>query len=272
MIRYRIGQFSLISRLPVKTLRYYHEIGLLEPEFVDHQSGYRFYAPGQLETARLIRLLRSLEFPLDAVRDAMTRVEAGEEITEVVAGQQAAIRDRLHELLALEKKLAGLQVSAPRAGAVAFRRLEPELTAAIRFSGRYAEVGNWFGELMGKVADIAAGTPGALYWQSEYHEADADISVSVPVSRPVERDGVDVFLLDPVDACTTVYQGPYEGISVGYERVLSEVGRRAGQIVLPIRERYLRGPGDASAPNPDEFFTEIVVPFTASARSPEPSG
>ncbi len=47
-----IGDFSQITHLSVKTLRHYHEAGLLEPADVDPQSGYRYYSTDQVPTAR----------------------------------------------------------------------------------------------------------------------------------------------------------------------------------------------------------------------------
>lgn len=65
-MRYQIGDFSLISRLSIKTLRYYHECGLLEPSFVDSESGYRFYDQNCLERVRIINELKELGFSLAA--------------------------------------------------------------------------------------------------------------------------------------------------------------------------------------------------------------
>jgi DNA-binding transcriptional MerR regulator len=53
-----IGQFSALTWLSPKALRIYHEQQLLEPAFVDPQSGYRYYAPEQISVAARIGLLR----------------------------------------------------------------------------------------------------------------------------------------------------------------------------------------------------------------------
>jgi DNA-binding transcriptional MerR regulator len=55
-----IGEFARRSRLPVSTLRYYHELGLLLPARVDETSGYRYYDASQLEGAVLVGELRRL--------------------------------------------------------------------------------------------------------------------------------------------------------------------------------------------------------------------
>jgi DNA-binding transcriptional MerR regulator len=59
-----IGEFARLSRLSQKALRLYDELGLLRPFRVDEWSGYRYYAPSQLERARLVAWLRRLGMPL----------------------------------------------------------------------------------------------------------------------------------------------------------------------------------------------------------------
>ena len=63
-----IGVFARAARLSPKALRLYDELGLLRPATVDDDSGYRFYAPEQLEQARLIAWLRRLGMPLARIR------------------------------------------------------------------------------------------------------------------------------------------------------------------------------------------------------------
>ncbi len=64
-----IGAFAKASRLSPKALRLYGELGLLPPARVDPVTGYRLYAPGQLEQARLVAWLRRLGMPLARIRD-----------------------------------------------------------------------------------------------------------------------------------------------------------------------------------------------------------
>ncbi len=59
-----IGEFARAARLSPKALRLYDELGLLRPYRVDEWSGYRYYAPSQLERARLVAWLRRLGMPL----------------------------------------------------------------------------------------------------------------------------------------------------------------------------------------------------------------
>ena len=73
----RIGDFSRASSLSVKTLRAYHEAGLLEPAEVDPQTGYRSYSVAQLTDAAIIRRLRQLDLPLEAVKQVPRRPRPG---------------------------------------------------------------------------------------------------------------------------------------------------------------------------------------------------
>ena len=77
-----IGEFARRSRLSIKALRLYDELGVLVPARVDEASGYRYYDVGQVDEARLVVMLRQLQLPLAAIRDllACDPVDAAERI------------------------------------------------------------------------------------------------------------------------------------------------------------------------------------------------
>src|ERR1700722_14104801 len=95
-----IGDFSRVTHLSIKTLRHYHEVGLLEPAAVDPGSGYRQYALAQIPVAQVIRRFRDLEMPVERVR-------------EVLAARDLATRNRIiaEHLGTLEKRLADAQAA-----------------------------------------------------------------------------------------------------------------------------------------------------------------
>ncbi|NTV37988.1 MAG: MerR family transcriptional regulator, partial [Anaerolineales bacterium] len=63
----RIGDFSKLSRVSVKTLRYYDEVGLLKPVEVDRFTGYRLYEYSQLSVLNRILALKELGFSLEEI-------------------------------------------------------------------------------------------------------------------------------------------------------------------------------------------------------------
>ena len=68
----RIGEFSKLSRLTIKALRFYEKEGILEPASVDPGSGYRFYETSQLEKAAKIRSYRDLELSIDEIKTVLS--------------------------------------------------------------------------------------------------------------------------------------------------------------------------------------------------------
>jgi DNA-binding transcriptional MerR regulator len=66
-----IGEFARATHLSVRTLRRYHESGLLEPAAVDPSSGYRYYTTGQIPSAQVIHRLRELDVPLAEVGEIL---------------------------------------------------------------------------------------------------------------------------------------------------------------------------------------------------------
>ena len=82
MEEFSIGEFARRSRLSVKALRLYDELGVLVPARVDEASGYRYYDAAQLEAARLVAMFRQLELPLAAIKELLVcdPVDAAERI------------------------------------------------------------------------------------------------------------------------------------------------------------------------------------------------
>lgn len=77
-----IGEFARRSRLSIKALRLYDELGVLVPARIDEASGYRYYEVAQLERARLVAMLRQLEMPLATIKELLVcdPVDAAERI------------------------------------------------------------------------------------------------------------------------------------------------------------------------------------------------
>ena len=68
MQRLSIGEMSKLSNVSIQTLRYYDQIGLFKPAFVDNSSGYRYYNIDQLFYLDIVKYLRHLELPLKQIK------------------------------------------------------------------------------------------------------------------------------------------------------------------------------------------------------------
>ena len=70
-MKLQIKEFAELTGVSVRTLRYYDEIGLLKPSFVDEQNGYRFYDEASLERMQEILFYRELDFPLKSIGEIL---------------------------------------------------------------------------------------------------------------------------------------------------------------------------------------------------------
>ena len=74
-----IGEFSKICQVSTKTLRYYAEIGLILPNEINYENGYRYYSIDQLETMLFIKRLKSYNFSLEEIKIILKSEELKEE-------------------------------------------------------------------------------------------------------------------------------------------------------------------------------------------------
>src|SRR5262245_28288653 len=102
---FSIGEFSRVTGVTVKALRFYHDEGLLSPTFVDAQSGYRYYDPMLVERARVIVYLRSLEFPLDQIREILRHAGDDDQLLAAMDRHKAEIETRIRQLRGVVRSL-----------------------------------------------------------------------------------------------------------------------------------------------------------------------
>ncbi len=106
-----IGEFAERTRLSAKALRLYDELGLVVPARVDPSSGYRLYADAQVETARLVGLLRRLDMPLVLIAAVlkMEAADAARAIADYWGEVEATTADRRALVAYLRARLIGEQ-------------------------------------------------------------------------------------------------------------------------------------------------------------------
>lgn len=92
-----IGRFARRAGIPVSHLRHYHETGLLEPAFVDPESGYRYYAAAQREAAEVIAILRSIDMPVREIQRVLADPSEAT-VGEVLTTHRAWLEKRLTQV------------------------------------------------------------------------------------------------------------------------------------------------------------------------------
>jgi DNA-binding transcriptional MerR regulator/effector-binding domain-containing protein len=267
---FSIGEFSQITGLSVKTLRFYDEKGLLLPASVDSITGYRYYNALSVERARIITRLRELQFPLEEIQRVLAECEDDTQLSAHFQQRLRAIQERIRTdrktAKALEKVLRDEAAAASLAQAGRFRVEEKNLAsiivAGLRMTGRYEECGRGFKTLAGKMGRHIAGKPLCLYFDDEFREGDASFEPCFPVRREVASvDGITVRTLPAARCLTLIHQGPYPQLGRSYKTILGEFHRRGLTADLPSRETYHKGPGMIFKGNPKNYLTEIQIPI-----------
>lgn len=263
-----IGRFSKMTRLSVKALRRYDELGLLEPAWIDPSSGYRYYAFGQANRAEAIRVLRTLAMPLDDIGEVLASGDPG-----VAAKVLAQHRERLADELERHRRmLAFLERLIDRKEGVMPYEVQvkqvPTLrVAAVRKHTSLALIGKnvteGFAELMGamgKAGATPAGPPFLVMPDVIDEETDADVELCVPVTSPFAGEG-DVFgaEIEGGTVASTLHHGPYDEVGPAYHTLMGWIQEHGHEVAGPSREVYLTDP--QTTPDPADYVTEVQFPI-----------
>ena len=138
---YRIGEISELFNVPVKTLRYYEEQGILSPAFVTPGSGYRYYDESHFEKLRLILYLRRIGIPLADIKAIALGAHARESYIAALERHRDFLEDRIKDdqfaIFTLNRRLEEIALSyaSPR-NSVLLRRLPAQ--SVVRFPYAYS--------------------------------------------------------------------------------------------------------------------------------------
>jgi DNA-binding transcriptional MerR regulator len=94
---FKIGEFSKIAHVTIRLLRYYDEIGLFTPNFIDPESGYRYYRIEQLPRLNRILVLRDLGLALEQVQEFLNADISEEEIRGMLRFRKAQLEKNIRE-------------------------------------------------------------------------------------------------------------------------------------------------------------------------------
>ncbi len=265
---YTIGKFSMITRLSVKTLRHYHEIGLLVPDHVDDESGYRYYKEGAVERARVIVQLREMEFPLKEVQAILRDCTDDTDLVRFLEERRRLLQEKLEQYRrgrdALDTLLHGIKQGAVAVTTEGVREdeLKEVLFLGVRHVGRWGEIGPLFGRVARKAGLRIAGPALSLCHDEEYRESDANYEAGFPVKREIKTpadSGLECRVLSGGPCVRLIHRGPYSEIGRSYQQAMRLLDEKGYDILRPTRESYIKGPGMILRGNPRKYVTEIQI-------------
>jgi effector-binding domain-containing protein len=269
----RIGQFSRLAQVSVKTLRFYDEQGLLHPALVDTLTGYRYYTFDQLAHLRRILAFKELGFSLGQIGHLLNEnLDAGQVQALLIARRAEIAAHLVEEHARLKRVDAWLSLMQQENNMnsldVIIKQVEPMQVASLRaIIPTYSQQGLLWRELDGYLAMQRIRSNGpclTIYHDEDYKESDVDAEVCEPVDVLLTgTTRIRVQTLPAQTVASTIHNGPYTSLGTTIGALIRWIDDNGYRITGPEREIYLHPSKNGSQTDP-QTVTEIQFPIEAA--------
>ena len=265
----KIGEFSKLSRVSVRMLRHYDEIGLLKPAVTDPFTDYRYYREDQLPTVCRITALRDLGFSLADVVKILAIYDDRAQLERYFSARQAELealaRDTAHKLTLLDTARKRLRKEENMNYNVTLKTIPERYAATVHaIIPRYEQEGMIWSTLVSETAPLGLveADPclcAVTFLDGEYKEQDVEIMAwkTVKGSYP-DTEHVKFQTLPAVTVASCTFRGSYEQIGEVYAAVASWIEANGYESAGPMFNIYHVSPHETQ--NPGEFVTEACYP------------
>lgn len=276
-----IGEFSNICKVSTKTLRYYAEIGLILPDEINLENGYRYYSIGQLETMLFINRLKSYKFSLEEIKAILESEESQDErLYLALTRKKKEIGKQMQEF---EKNLDQLDtdISNLKQGKSIISYLESIDVQLVEVPMMYIlsirkmvheyyfaeEYGNCFSKLFRKIADeklTMLSPPMVLFHSEEFSQFGLDTEFAIPVQEYVT--GTRDFY--PGLCLKTVLCGSYSELPSVYTKQREWAEKEGYECNNALYEVYVTDPSQVTKES--DLITEVYYPVKKKASNIRP--
>lgn len=259
----KIGEFSRLSHLTVKALRFYEKEKLLIPASVDEWTGYRFYETSQLEDAARIKACRQLDLSIDEIKAVMS----GADMTQVLSDKAKALSEQREKIDALLSRINHMLEEKE----MKYQATEKVIPAATVFYSEtvlenYSDIMLWIpflGEECRKLnPHLRCAEPEyefCEYPDWEYKEHDIQIRHNQAVTaRGVENDVIKFREIPETKVLSIYHKGTYDSIGEAYAFIMKYAEENGYKPAGLTRECYIDGIWNKESA--DDWLTEIQLP------------
>jgi len=237
-----VGDFSRATHLSVKTLRHYHQVGLLEPVTVNPDTGYRYYSAGQIPTAQVIRRLRDLEMPVADVKAVLAAPDAPAR-NALIAAHLNRLEAELAQTRDAVESLRNLLQPPEGPMAIEHRSVPAAAAGTVRAQGLHA-----------------TGPSGGVYASELFQHDRGEAIMFIPVEGRVRAVGrVTPIVIPATELAIICHYGSLTDADLSYAALGAYATAHEISVDGPLREYYLRGASDT--PEEAEWRTEIGWPI-----------
>ena len=263
---YTIGEFSKITALSVKSLRLYHEKGLLIPHKVDEFTNYRYYDANDYDKAHVIAILKRYDFSLAKIKEILDQCREEEDVLSFLETKLNEIQEKIshYEMISKDIRLS-IQfererlMSSEGSFVVEEKIVDTMLIAGHRMTGRYQDYGEGIKIVAKEFGRHINGKAMCLYYDGEYKEKDADFEPFFPVRKGTSSASVSVRELKGGRCVSLIHKGAYDTLGDSYRTIFDYIKEKGFKTILPTREVYVKGPGMIFRGNPNNYLTEIQI-------------
>lgn len=268
---FKIGEFSKITQVSIRMLRYYDEQKILVPEITDPVTGYRMYSADQIDRLNRIVLLRNMGFNVKEMKKLLTdwnteslRGILTEQIektrSEIEAGENrlTQIQGFLSDLNNQERQL-DIQViikEIPEYHVISLRRTVTDY---------YCE-GLLWKELGERITGLEGHKSFSVYHDLDYREENVDIEVCVVVDEDYPNINGDLIFRQVngvKTAASFMVYGPYSNISMAYREFAYWLEQHP-EYRMSGENRQICHVSMCHTDEPEEYITELQIPLTYS--------
>jgi effector-binding domain-containing protein len=263
-----IGQFARASRLSIKSLRNYHESGLLPAAFVDPGSGYRYYRLEQLAEAIRIRSLRMVDLPLAQIKQIVDGADSESVLASHLATLLGYREDYDRKVRELTRLISQKELTMTNDVTIKFTaaRTVAAYRTATTYQAVFEDIPSGFARVLtflGKIDRGPVDAPFTIFHQFPEADAAGEISLCVPVGQAFESSSdVEALTVAGGPVSSIVHRGSYADMADSYATIAGWIHERGHRIVGPSREIYLNNPADVEE---TELLTEIQWPIDDDA-------
>jgi DNA-binding transcriptional MerR regulator len=252
-----IGIFADMTRLSIKALRLYDQLDILRPHHIDSKSGYRFYEPDQLFSARMIRSMRDMDMPLADIRRVLAVAVNSQAQAEMLIRQYLELRtQQLEQIQQLARQFS--QQLKQETNIMSLKVVVKDIPSQqiISITRRHKADGlgkqqeQDIGELFSLAKDSGAQTTGApfgIYHGPVSEQEDGPVETCVAINGKVETKGDIVAReLEGGQAACVVITGDqchYPELLGAYDAGADWIQKNGYEMVGSPREIWYTGPG-----------------------------
>ena len=261
---FKIGEFSKLSMLTVKALRFYEKEGLLIPAHVDKWSGYRFYEASQLDIAATLKARRQLDFSLDEIKAHLNGVP----LQEALSAKKAELQQRRNDISTRISIINYLMEESE----MKYQAVMKEIDECIVYSeervlDKYSDVS---GLVLESAEECIRLNPGiectkpdygfCEYLDGEHKESNMRVRYSQAVTKMgVGNERIQFRVLPATRAICIYHKGAYDRLGEAYAYIYRYAMENGYRVAGFHRECYIDGIWNKE--NVADWLTEIQLPI-----------